>query len=177
MFEEEQPPSRQRGARAVFPPPQPAGDGASTTKDSAAGKDAEAWSPQTLGGAETATEKGARRVSDGDLLVGSSDKKSGCRVGGGSYERTSDAGSVQAGGVFPPADADALPRGGPRQRKRAPTEAAGGSRVWGSRPMALEMFQRAVELGHTGAMREVRRLRLRERMDNIASSAGRVRVP
>lgn len=39
--------------------------------------------------------------------------------------------------------------------------------IWGSRPLALKMFQRAAELGHAGAFGEVRRLRLRERMDKL----------
>lgn len=46
-------------------------------------------------------------------------------------------------------------------------------RIWGSRPLALIMFQRAAELGHTGAIGEVRRLRLRERMDHLTRAGCR----
>ncbi|CAM9389724.1 unnamed protein product, partial [Pylaiella littoralis] len=45
------------------------------------------------------------------------------------------------------------------------TGEGGERRLWGSRPLALQMFQRAAELGHPEAMREVQRLRLRERME------------
>lgn len=52
-------------------------------------------------------------------------------------------------------------------------EVGDSQRIWGSRPLALKMFQRAAELGHAGAVGEVRRLRLRERMDYLARAGCR----
>lgn len=52
-------------------------------------------------------------------------------------------------------------------------EISDSQRIWGSRPLALRMFQRAAELGHAGAIGEVRRLRLRERMDNLTRAGCR----
>lgn len=55
---------------------------------------------------------------------------------------------------------------GARQQQEHRAGTAGGNpSLWGSRPLALQMFQRAAELGHPEAMREVQRLRLRERME------------
>lgn len=47
--------------------------------------------------------------------------------------------------------------------------------LWGNRPLALQMFQRAAELGHPEAMREVHRLRLRERIDHLMADRGEKR--
>lgn len=49
----------------------------------------------------------------------------------------------------------------------------GQRRLWGSRTLALKMFQRAAELGRPEAMREVHRLRLRERMDHLVADRGK----
>ena len=61
--------------------------------------------------------------------------------------------------------------GGQQDEKRVAADDR--QRIWGSRPLALKMFQRAAELGHAGAVGEVRRLRLRERMDNLARAGCR----
>ena len=49
--------------------------------------------------------------------------------------------------------------------------------LWGDRPRALHMFERAAELGHTGATREFHRLRLRERMDHLVGHGREYKAP
>ena len=62
-----------------------------------------------------------------------------------------------------------LPSAAGAMRKKLRAQSRGGvsRNLWGDRPRALRMFERAAELGHTGATREVHRLRLRERMDHL----------
>ncbi|CBJ48727.1 Sel1 domain-containing protein [Ectocarpus siliculosus] len=55
------------------------------------------------------------------------------------------------------------------------TGGVGQRPLWGNRPLALQMFQRAAELGHPEAMREVHRLRLRERIDHLMADRGEKR--
>lgn len=62
--------------------------------------------------------------------------------------------------------------------RRKKPQAQGDSRnLWGDRPRALRMFERAAELGHTGATPEVHRLRLRERMDHLVGHGREYKAP
>lgn len=160
MFEEEErcrasPPShvlpfRKRCNTADSTRPAPVGGsrtgGANTN---VAGRDGSGLSPDNLG--DEATAEGAQRF-DGDegehVDVAEENRRRHERTGGG-------AGRQNGKRVADDVDI------GDRQR------------MWGSRPLALRMFQRAAELGHAGAVGEVRRLRLRERMDSLTRAGCR----
>lgn len=47
--------------------------------------------------------------------------------------------------------------------------------LWGDPGAALRMFERAAKLGHPGAMEEIHRLRLRERVEAVARATPNVR--
>lgn len=74
-----------------------------------------------------------------------------------------------------------LPSASARQnkpgRKQLAESSGDANSLWGDRPRALRMFERAAELGHTGATREVHRLQLRERMDHLVGHGREYKTP
>lgn len=134
------------------PPPAPVGSGGrsrTSTNSNVCGRDDSGLSPEDLG-EDTNAEREQRFNDDqGEHMNIAAE---------GHHERASGE-----------------QRSGPQDGStRMPRVANGDSqRVWGSRPLALEMFQRAAELGHPRAIEEVRRLRLRERMDNLTRAGCR----
>lgn len=113
-------------------------------------------------GSDRREEQASGIIFDQVLRHGEDNDREPPPSGGDRYGRHSSGGTSRKTG--------AIQEQQQQQQLEQPTGATGGGNqgLWGSRPLALQMFQRAAELGHPEAMREVHRLRLRERMDNLA---------
>lgn len=134
------------------PRPAPVGGGGGGTRKTTNVADRDALDPSPANfGDETTTAEGAQRIDD-DL---------GEHVG------------VAQENLRRPEITDGEQSRSDRQQDEKRVQIDDNQKIRGSRSLALTMFQRAAELGHAGAIGEVQRLRLRERMDSLARSENR----